>query len=262
MQQEPIQFSRRRVLSLAFKSIAAAAAGACAPMTTSADPVPPSQRTQIPAAPVPSTAARVTPSVSTTLTGPSVPQSVTTDRGDAIILDIVCPADWGASPPQTGFEEHVIDRITIHHTAVALYDESLAMERARQHQTYHQSLGWPDLAYHFLIGPDGTVLAGRPLKYRGDTATDYDPARHLLICLEGNFDEQEVSDAQWMSLSRMTAWGMETFEVDASRVKGHRDVASTSCPGDFVARMMEDGLLARSVDAVDGVSTSDSCEGP
>ncbi len=93
------------------------------------------------------------------------------------------------------------------------------------------SHGWPDLAYHFMIDRNGNVYEGRPTDAIGDTFTGYDPTGHLLACFEGNFDRQNPSKAQLAGMSRLVAWAMQTFSVPAAMIGGHRDWASTTCPG-------------------------------
>ena len=133
---------------------------------------------------------------------------------------------------------------------VVLEENTLAPARLRQHQRFHQSRGWPDLAYHFMIDAAGNVYEGRPVEAVGDTGTEYDPTGHLLICCEGNFDEQELPPAQYGALIRMVAWGVAEYGVDPASVQGHRDVAATSCPGDRLYGPISDGTLAGAVTAV------------
>ncbi len=101
----------------------------------------------------------------------------------------------------------------------------------RDHQAYHQQQGWPDLAYHFVIDRNGHVYEGRPIGAPGDTATDYDPAGHFLPVLDGNFDEQEPTEAQLSSLAVLMAWAMEEYDLRTEVVGAHRDYAATACPG-------------------------------
>ena len=168
------------------------------------------------------------PSPAVTTMAPTTTSSTTTTEPPADELAVICGDAWGALPASGGFTSHVIDQITVHHTAVVLEDNSLAPARLRQHQQFHQSRGWPDLAYHFMIDAAGNVYEGRPIDAVGDTGTDYDPTGHLLICCEGNFDEQELPAAQYDTLVRMVAWGATEYQVDPGAVRGHRDVAATS----------------------------------
>lgn len=147
-------------------------------------------------------------------------------------------------------EEHVVERLTIHHTGVALEDNREAPARLRAHQEFHQTdRGWPDLAYHFAIDQEGNIYEGRAPEFRGDTATSYDPTGHLLVVLEGNFDVEPTAEAQLGSLGRILAWAASHYSVDVDSIKSHRDYApgETSCPGENVYAFLESGELARSV---------------
>jgi hypothetical protein len=145
-------------------------------------------------------------------------------------------------------EPHTIDRLTVHHTAAPISDPADAPTHLRGHQAFHQGdRGWPDIAYHYLIGPDGTVFEGRDPAFRGDTATDYEPGGHLLVCVDGDFDRDEPNDAQLAALVDMLALGAATYQVDPSTIGGHRDFAATSCPGDLLYPVVEDGTLERRV---------------
>jgi hypothetical protein len=167
-------------------------------------------------------------------------------------IPVICRAAWGALAAAGVFTSHQIDQITVHHTAVLLDHNADAPGRVRQHQSYHQSLGWPDLAYHYMIDADGNVYEGRPVDAVGDTATQYDPTGHLLVCCEGNFDEQDVPQAQYETLVRMVAWGCGEFGVDPASVRGHRDVASTSCPGDNLYAHIASGGITDDVSSLAG----------
>lgn len=158
---------------------------------------------------------------------------------------MICKEAWGTGEPAGEFEEHTIERMTVHHTAAVLSDNRDAPARARQHQAYHMGRGWPDLAYHFLIDAEGNVYEGRPVWARGDTGTEYDPTGHFLVCMEGDFDQQEVSDAQWQRTADLLAWGAAEFGVDPGTIAGHRDYAATSCPGDNAYPFVADGSLQR-----------------
>lgn len=146
---------------------------------------------------------------------------------------------------------HQIQRLTVHHTASPISQVADAPGQIRAHQKYHQqNKGWPDLAYHFIIDPAGNIYEGRDPAFRGDTATDYDPTGHFLVCLEGDYEQAAVNDAQIQSLARVLAWGAATFEVPVSTLAGHRDFASTQCPGDAVYALLADGSLADDIEAV------------
>jgi hypothetical protein len=149
---------------------------------------------------------------------------------------------WGAAPPQGTFAPNEIEHITIHHSDTSGGVTGPAQFRAWQQWHFH--LGWPDIAYHFIVGRDGQVYEGRPYGAVGDTATEYDPTGHLLIVLEGNFDIEVPTDTQLEMLAEMVAWGSMQFDVDVATIQGHRDVAATSCPGDNLYTLIADGSIA------------------
>ncbi len=76
---------------------------------------------------------------------------------------------------------------------------------------------------------------------RGDTATDYDPTGHLLVCCEGDFDRQPLPDPQRHSLEAMLAWGVSTYGLTVDTMAGHGDYASTNCPGGRYATVSSTG---------------------
>jgi len=163
-------------------------------------------------------------------------------------IEVIDRTSWGAEPVRGPLTNHEIEHITIHHS-----DSSLSVTgpaQFRSWQAWHFHLGWPDIAYHFIIGRDGNVYEGRPYTAVGDTATEYDPTGHLLIVVEGNFDEVEPTTEQVEALAQMVAWGSVQFDVDVGTVMGHRDLAATSCPGDNLYALIQDGSIAARADDI------------
>jgi hypothetical protein len=186
---------------------------------------------------------------STSTSEPEEPQSTQTDPSvpQAAVIGAICREAWGATEPGEGLEPHTIERLTVHHTAATLTDNRWAPAALRGHQAYHKSLGWPDLAYHVAVDAEGNIYAGRPASARGDTATTYDPTGHFLVVAEGNFDDQAIPPAQVEGVAMVLAWAAAEFGVDPQTITGHRDWASTSCPGDIFYRLIADGTLAARV---------------
>ncbi|HKY47431.1 MAG TPA: peptidoglycan recognition family protein, partial [Acidimicrobiia bacterium] len=175
----------------------------------------------------------------------------TTSTVPVTVIEVIERAGWGAVAAGDGMEEHVVERLTIHHTGVALEDNRDAPARLRAHQVFHQTdRGWPDLAYHFAIDQAGNIYEGRSPEFRGDTATSYDPTGHLLVVLEGNFDVEPTIEAQLGSLRHLLAWAAGHHSVDVDSIKSHRDYApgETSCPGANLYALLESGELVREVE--------------
>jgi hypothetical protein len=141
---------------------------------------------------------------------------------------------------------HVIERMTVHHTAT---DNGLTGPALlREMQEWHMiAQGWPDLAYHVVIGRDGTVYEGRDPAFRGDTGTSYDATGHYLVVLEGNFEVERPTSAQWDSLVAVLASAADHYEVSPDTISGHGDHAATLCPGQHLEHRIHTGELAAAV---------------
>lgn len=175
-------------------------------------------------------------SAPTTQVAPADPGATTTDGASAAMLAVVARDALGLEAAVRGGRPHRVDRLTVHHSAVFLDRPSDAPARLRAHQRHHRGHGWVDIAYHYGIDPSGTVYELRDPAIAGDTLTDYDPAGHLLILCEGDFDRQRPTAAMRDALVRLVAALAAAYDVDASTLAGHRDVAATACPGDALAR--------------------------
>ncbi len=161
---------------------------------------------------------------------------------------IICKSSWRARPTKGRFRKHTIRRLTVHHSGVELHDNRDAPQRFRDAQRYHQEQGWPDIAYHVLIDLHGNIYKGRPSWAEGDTFTEYDPRGHFLVMAEGNFSEQRIPDAAYRAVRDVLAWAAEEFGVSPRTIKGHRDYASTACPGNDLYRPIRRGSLQNAVE--------------
>lgn len=247
---------RRQVVRLLGMATAASLVPGCSPgagpikLSPRADSAPPTSPPIDPSTPLTTTPL--------TTTASSSGQASTTTRTARARIEVICREAWGAAPSAPGFVEHSIVRLTLHHTAVVLADPVEAPARARRHQAFHQSKGWPDLAYHFLVDPAGYVYRGRPVEYRGDTATEYDPTGHLLVCAEGDFNRETPTKPQLAAVVGLFTWASASFGVDPATLAGHRDYAATSCPGETLyqelgelERRIRDGLAGGGVELVE-----------
>ncbi len=156
---------------------------------------------------------------------------------------------WGARAPRPGGTPHTITRMTIHHSAVALPDNSDIVARLQQHQRYHQDdKGWVDIAYHYAVDRNGNIFALRDTAIAGDTATDYDTEGHFLVLCEGDFDQETVSEAQLNGAALVCAWATKQFGITTSTLASHQEVTPvTSCPGAALESHMTSGDLARRI---------------
>lgn len=235
--EDPV--NRRRLLLLAGSAGLAATVGGCS-TTTSASPTPSEPSPAAPAATAPVTAAPAAPAPKATA---------------ALLL---CRDAWGARPARPGGRAHTPNRLTLHHAAVALGDNSHAPGRFRQDQRYHQdSLGWIDIAYHLGIDGKGNIYELRNPGIVGDTATDYDTTGHFLIICEGDFDHEPVPEAQLHGTALAFAWAAQRYGIATTTLAGHRDFAQTSCPGANLYAHVSSGDLRRRIDFLLGTGGVD-----
>jgi hypothetical protein len=160
---------------------------------------------------------------------------------------MISRADWGAKPALLSAKPHEVKFVTIHHTGTPS-NKGVTLERKLQNlQAWSQredklasgrsKPAWPDIPYHFYIAIDGRIGEAREVRFAGDTNTEYDPTGHLLIVVEGNFENERPTPEQLDSLRRMTLWAAKEYGVPPERVAGHGDYARTDCPG--LALLME-----------------------
>ncbi len=176
---------------------------------------------------------------------------------------MLCREAWGARPARPGGTPQVITRMTLHHAAVFLGDNRNAPARFRADQRYHQdTLGWIDIAYHFGVDGNGNIYQLRRPDIAGDTATDYDTTGHFLVICEGDFDREVVPDAQLRGAALVFAWAAGTYGIPTGTLAGHRDLASTSCPGSNLYAYISSGELKRRIEnllAAGGVDLQPLC---
>lgn len=182
------------------------------------------------------------------------PDDTPTEPGTVARPVTVSAEEWGSTPqPIPEERRHVPEFVTIHHAGVLWKAGDEGAAKLRGLQAFGQrEKGWPDLPYHYLITPDGTIYEGRPIEYEPETNTSYDVTGHLGVQLYGNFEEQRVSPAQMESLVRLTAWLLEEFNIDPETIGGHNDRPGvvTVCPGRDLARYLDDGSLMSWVESV------------
>lgn len=163
---------------------------------------------------------------------------------DALIpadVEFVSRAEWDARPPVLPMQAHTLTRLTIHHTGTNQNFNRTVIDKLRGLQLFSQrddSLAsgrlkpaWADVPYHFYVGVDGVVGEGRDWRYAGDTNTEYDPAGHLLVVVEGNFQKDTLTTAQRRTLDLIVPALARRFGISADRFGSHRDYARTECPG-------------------------------
>ena len=131
--------------------------------------------------------------------------------------------------------------LIIHHTAA----DDLTPERINED---HKSKGYGGIGYHFYIRKDGTIYRGRGEEYVGahTIGRNYDS---IGICLEGNFQHEELTQQQEESLIKLSTDMIIKYNI--SDIIGHKDEYQTLCPGenislDVIREKVRDEILSMS----------------
>ena len=133
-----------------------------------------------------------------------------------------------------------VKKITVHHT-----DDGSALNKMsdlqflRAMENHHRNTRkWACIGYHFVIGRDGKVYEGRPIKYQGAHASSNNP-NNIGISLIGNFSKGMPSRYQMKSLESLLYKLRKQFKVSTSSVYGHTHLGQTECPGKYLKRWIE-----------------------
>lgn len=153
--------------------------------------------------------------------------------------------EWGARRARPGTAEQGWNarEAFIHHTADSYrgldsFEEQCA--RMRAYQDLHMNLsdprhGWNDIGYHFVVFPPfqhrGEEIPARVFQGRDRNLVPAAQLGHnegtLAVCVVGNYESD--------FLHRNTIFALEVLLTRYDKLRylgGHRDVVSTSCPGD------------------------------
>lgn len=134
---------------------------------------------------------------------------------------------------------NIITKITVHHTASKQKSGESHDSIMKKHMATHvNKKGWPGLAYHFMIMPDGAIYQIND--YKDVTWHDGKNYESLGVCMEGYFhpDENEKPNVNQLAslkdlLDHLCTKHPE-FPADHNDIRGHRDVMATACPGNFL----------------------------
>jgi hypothetical protein len=143
---------------------------------------------------------------------------------------------WGARSIPGGYSNLSINTIIVHNTAGSTSSYHGA-QTIRNIQNYHMDdKHWKDIAYHFLIGPEGAVYRGRPENALGSHCIPN--SGKIGVSVIGNYDNEQISPQAKASLIAVINYLRQKYGVSGANVRGHRDFASTSCPGNNLYPMM------------------------
>lgn len=113
------------------------------------------------------------------------------------------------------------EMIVLHHAAAKSCS-------AQDIHSWHLSRGWSGIGYNYFVRKDGQIYRGRPEDVVGAHATNYN-SKSLGICFEGDFTVESMPKAQLEAGKELVAYLKDKYKI--TKVKGHRDLMATSCPG-------------------------------
>jgi hypothetical protein len=145
---------------------------------------------------------------------------------------------WPLSYPEGG-----IKKIIIHHTATTKNLDD-PMKAIRDIYVWHTlSKGWGDIGYNYIIDQQGNIYEGR---FGGETVVGAHAGRgnhgSIGIAVLGNFQDEDPPEAVVTALTSLVREKAGLYNIDTEgaglfrgeaypNVMGHRDIMSTSCPG-------------------------------
>ncbi len=160
-----------------------------------------------------------------------------------------------------------VQKLVVHHTAGRNADPDPAATVRAIYYYHAVTRRWADIGYNYLIDEQGRVYEGRYARdfWNGATPssdnlaglgvaaghTKYYNQGTMGISLLGTFTSQAPTAAAQASLVRMLAWASAKYHIDPTasglyvnpesgvtgtqpNIAGHRDYASTACPGGVV----------------------------
>ncbi len=170
---------------------------------------------------------------------------------------------WATNRPPLGpLDEEDVRFLIVHHSASRNgHTGGDAPGIIRSFYDYHTSpeKGWNDIAYNFLIDADGGIWEGRAGSLDGAVAGDATGGNQgfsQLVCIIGDYNTAQPSQASLSSLVWLLAWLADRYDISTSpgaevtftsrgsnkhpagdsvttpTITGHRTMSQTTCPGE------------------------------
>lgn len=152
---------------------------------------------------------------------------------------VVNRAGWDATAPAKPFtRRRRTQGIVLHHSGVKSANPGPA--QVKNFERYHmQTRGWRGIAYNWLVDADGVIYEGRGHGVVGGATRGWN-SRTESICYTG-WGSGDVSERALESIAWLVS-DLQSRHSNKLWVKGHRDFASTSCPGTTLYHWLQDGM--------------------
>ncbi len=119
-----------------------------------------------------------------------------------------------------------INTIVVHHTGVPA---EISAERIADFSVKKNN--WPGIGFHYLINADGTIQQTNDLTTVSYHAGEQNQSS-VGIAFAGNFNDAVPTPPQIAQGGHLIAWLLGTLQLPLSAVRGHKELASTPCPGE------------------------------
>ena len=189
-------------------------------------------------------------------------------------LQIHPRSEWGADLPPKGPlpPETDVRFLLVHHTAATTnYSKDAVVRQIRGIYSFHtgSEKQWNDVCYNFFVDRFGGVWEGRAGSLNGAVIADATGGSQgfaQLVCLLGNFEENQPTGEMITSLEKVLAWLAVRYQIDpgpgntttfvsrgsnkwsagtevmARTISGHRDMSKTACPGKNVYPLLDNSI--------------------
>jgi len=155
-------------------------------------------------------------------------------------MAFVSRAEWGALPPKSRVTIGRSEGMFTHYTAgPRATNRAAGLSQVRGIQRFHQgSRGWADIGYSFLVDDEGTIYEGRGWGVAGGHTNGWNSKSHAVCAILADGDRptpQMLAALRWCHDEHDRRYGRGFH-------RSHREVNSTSCPGDILHGWMQAGM--------------------
>jgi hypothetical protein len=162
---------------------------------------------------------------------PVVTPAPIADKTGIVTKEVVKAPPIKVTDPNYGLPKikRKIEAVVIHHTA--------GNEKSvNQIRIGHKKRGFSDIAYHYVIFPNGKIETGRNLNIKdGGVYSASSKHQWVAIVMIGKLHLHRPTQAQWIATTQLAAKWTLKEKLPYTRVYGHKEVAiknhGTLCPG-------------------------------
>lgn len=154
---------------------------------------------------------------------------------------IISRKGWGSRGPKKPFtwlNKNRVKGVALHHSGVKNGPKGVSAVKAFE-KHHMDSNGWNAIAYNWLVDEEGVIYEGRGAGVVSAATRPWN-SRTESICYTGDGDNPVPSKAlesiRWLTSSVQERYDNKLW------VKGHRDLASTSCPGTWLYNWLQGGM--------------------